>query len=39
MLLKKKAMGKSVFIDDVLSYLKYAEERGVTAYHVSSFIN
>lgn len=30
---------KSVFIDDVLSYLKYAEERGVTAYHVSSFIN
>ena len=29
---------ETVFIDDVLSYLKYAEERGVTAYHISSFI-
>lgn len=29
---------KAVFIDDVLYYLKYAEELGVTAYHVSSFI-
>ena len=28
----------AVFIDDVLSYLKYAEECGVTAYHISSFI-
>ena len=28
---------KTVFVDDVLSYLKYAEERGVTAYHISSF--
>lgn len=27
-----------VFIDDVLSYLKYAEECGVSAYHISSFI-
>lgn len=32
-------LGKTVFIDDVLSYLKYAEERGVTAYHISSFID
>lgn len=31
-------LGKTVFVDDVLSYLKYAEERGVTAYHISSFI-
>lgn len=31
-------LGKTVFVDDVLTYLKYAEERGVTAYHVSSFI-
>lgn len=23
----------------VLSYLKYVEERGVTAYHISSFID
>lgn len=30
---------KTVFVDDVLSYLKYAEERGVTAYHISSFID
>ena len=29
---------KTVFIDDVLLYLKYAEEKGVTAYHISSFI-
>lgn len=29
---------KCIFIDDVLSYLKYAEEHGVTAYHISSFI-
>lgn len=29
----------AVFIDDVLSYLKYAEKLGVTAYHVSSFID
>lgn len=28
-----------VFVDDVLSYLKYAEEKGVTAYHISSFID
>lgn len=28
----------TVFVDDVLAYLKYAEERGVTAYHISSFI-
>lgn len=28
-----------IFIDDVLSYLNYAEEQGVTAYHISSFIN
>lgn len=28
----------TVFIDDVLPYLKYAEENGVTAYHISSFI-
>lgn len=28
----------SVYIDDVLSYLKYAEGCGVTAYHISSFI-
>ncbi len=28
----------TVFVDDVLSYLKYAEECGVTAYHISSFI-
>ena len=32
-------MEDAVFIDDVLSYLKYAEELGVTAYHVSSFID
>lgn len=32
-------LGETVFIDDVLSYLKYAEERGVTAYHISSFID
>lgn len=31
-------LDKSVFIDDVLSYLRYAEDRGVTAYHISSFI-
>ena len=31
-------LGKTVFIDDVLSYLKYAEERGATTYHISSFI-
>ena len=30
---------ESVFIDDVLPYLKYVEERGVTAYHISSFID
>ena len=29
---------KTVFIDDVLPYLKYAEEKGVTAYHISSFV-
>ena len=29
---------KTVFIDDMLPYLKYAEEKGVTAYHISSFI-
>lgn len=32
-------MEDTVFIDDVLSYLKYAEELGVTAYHISSFID
>lgn len=32
------SLDKSVFIDDVLSYLKYAEQKGVTAYHISSFI-
>lgn len=31
-------LSKTVFIDDVLAYLKYAEECGVTAYHISSFI-
>lgn len=31
-------LGETVFIDDVLPYLKYAEEKGVTAYHISSFI-
>lgn len=30
---------KTVFVDDVLSYLNYAEECGVTAYHISSFID
>lgn len=30
---------KTVFIDDVLTYLKYAEENGVTAYHISSFVD
>lgn len=29
---------ETVFIDDVLSYLKQAEEKGVIAYHISSFI-
>lgn len=29
---------ETIFIDDVLPYLKYAEEKGVTAYHISSFI-
>lgn len=29
---------ETVFIDDVLPYLKQAEEKGVTAYHISSFI-
>lgn len=29
---------ETIFIDDALSYLKYAEEHGVTAYHISSFI-
>lgn len=29
---------ETVFIDDVLAYLKYAEEKGVTSYHISSFI-
>lgn len=28
-----------VFIDDVLPYLKFAEEKGVTSYHISSFID
>ena len=31
-------LGEAVFIDDVLAYLKYAEEKGVTAYHISSFM-
>ena len=26
---------ETVFIDDVLSYLKQAEEKGVTAYHIA----
>lgn len=30
---------ETVFIDDVLPYLKQAEEKGVTAYHISSFIS
>lgn len=29
----------TVFIDDVLPYLKYAEETGITSYHISSFIS
>ena len=29
---------ETVFIDDVLPYLKQAEEKGVIAYHISSFI-
>ena len=28
----------TVFLDDVLQYLKYAEEKGVITYHISSFI-
>ena len=28
----------TVFIDDVLPYLKYAEKLGIIAYHISSFI-
>lgn len=30
---------KAVFVDDVLPYIKFAEEYGVTAYHISSFID
>ena len=33
------SLDETVFIDDVLTYLKYAEEKGVTAYHISSFID
>lgn len=29
---------ETVFIDDVLPYLKHTEEKGVAAYHISSFI-
>lgn len=29
---------KTVFIDDVLEYVKYAEQKGIEAYHISSFI-
>lgn len=32
------SISETVFIDDVLDYVKYAEEKGVTAYHISSFI-
>lgn len=32
-------LDKVVFIDDVLPYLKHAEERGITSIHISSFIN
>lgn len=32
------SLDDTVFVDDVLPYLKYAEESGVTAYHISSFI-
>lgn len=31
-------MEDCVFIDDVLAYIKYAEDHGATAYHISSFI-
>lgn len=31
-------LDNTVFIDDRLEYVKYAEEHGVTAYHISSFI-
>lgn len=30
---------KTVFVDDALPYLKHAEECGVTAYHISRFID
>lgn len=30
---------KAVFVDDGLPYIKFAEEYGVTAYHISSFID
>lgn len=28
----------TIFIDDVLQYLRFAEEKGVSAYHISSFM-
>lgn len=31
-------LNNSVFVDDVLTYIKYAENLGVTCYHISSFI-
>ena len=34
----KGCLKNSVFIDDVLPYIKYAENLGVTCYHISSFI-
>lgn len=32
------SLHSSVFVDDVLPYIKYAENLGVTCYHISSFI-
>lgn len=34
----RELLQHSVFIDDVLPYIKYAENIGVTCYHISSFI-
>lgn len=33
-----KSIKDIIFIDDVLSYLKYAEENGINSYHISSFL-
>ena len=35
---KRYGIENTVFIDDVLPYLRYAEKKGVQAYHISSFI-